>query len=422
MNQNPKKILNNTLERIGNTSLLRLQNLPKSQNLKAEFYVKTENNNPLGNISDRVVKAVLDILVLKYPSSTNTKIVSCFNDLSLSLVFLCRNYNFSCSIICEEKLEKEIVDMLRVSGADLVFSGEEGFLEKYCEDNKFVNFEKFLSENKQGLKLNLFSELEDQMNDFNYVFMTEKTAGYFGEHPKLVCVCPTGKSNSQDTIQVEKKASILQSRNLLTLEGLRIGEKSGQILSGAITFLKTKELDQKENTKIILILEDSLTLQKSLIINENNLISQKIIPGKIQRNQKSYSGKNSLSDFQNLKPIAFYDNRLTIGDCYDLLQNRLSFVPLRKNGKIIGVIDKTSLLKNVIVKKLDKNNSCVECVRDDFFVVDFDVSFFVVEKMLEVRDYVVVVKRREDGGIRCVYGVTVDDLVAMIDKDMKEIV
>lgn len=422
MNENPKRNLSSTTARIGNTNLIKLQNIPTSENIKTEVYVKTENENPSGNITDRVVKQILDQLVLKYTSSSNTRLVSVFNNLSLSLVLLCKSYNFTCSIICKDNLEKNVLDMLRLLGADLVFENQNGFLEKYCEENKFVNFDQFLSENQSQLKLNLFSELEDQIDNFDYVFMSEKTAEYFGENPKLVRVGLNGKSNLQETVQVERKNAVLQSRNLINQEGLLVGEKSGLILSGALNYLKTKELDQKENTRIIIILEDSLNLQNPSIVNENNLISQNIICGKTERKEKSYCGKNSISDFSNLKPIAYYDSRLTIGDCYDLLKTRLSFIPIRKQGKIVGVVDKKSLLKNVIVKNLDKNNSCIECIRKDFYLVDYEVPFFIVEKMLEEREYVVIVKRKEDGGIRCVYGFNIDDLVSMIDSDMNELV
>ena len=421
--EEPKTIMN-SLSRIGNTDLIKLQKLPEALKIKTQIYVKSENYNPTGNLTDRFAKAGLELLQSQKDLKNGSKIFSNYTeDLSKSLAFVAKNLDFELTIVYNEKVEKKRIDMLRALGANLVFSNDLNHGLELSKNSEGEFFDSFFEENKNELEIRLSEELKTQLSDFDHIFISEKNSFcYKGDDSKLVRVELSGNLNKQDTQEVKLNDAIKTSRLLINNEGILTGKKSGMILSGALNFLREKELTEKEDLKIIVVLEDSLNLQESLIINENNLISRRVLTGLGKREELSYSGKNNFSDFSTLKQIAYYDNRLTVGDCYDLLKERLAFVPIRKEGKIFGVIDQKSLLKNVIVKNLDKNNSCIECVRKDFFMVDYDVPFTIVEKMLEVKDYVVVVKRMENGNISNVYGICINDIVSLIDQDMEEIV
>lgn len=45
---------------IGNTPLVRLQNLEQAHGLQAAVYGKVESRNPAGSVKDRIAKAMLD--------------------------------------------------------------------------------------------------------------------------------------------------------------------------------------------------------------------------------------------------------------------------------------------------------------------------------------------------------------------------
>ena len=55
----PKKIMENVLDAIGNTPLIRLSNISKEDNLKCELLAKCEFFNAGGSIKDRIGKRML---------------------------------------------------------------------------------------------------------------------------------------------------------------------------------------------------------------------------------------------------------------------------------------------------------------------------------------------------------------------------
>ena len=77
-----------------------------------------------------------------------------------------------------------------------------------------------------------------------------------------------------------------------------------------------------------------------------------------------------MQDLPNIKPVAYYDKRLTVSDCFDLFKRGLPIIPIRENGEVIGVITKESLVKNVASKGLHLFSSCSHCTKRDFLKVN----------------------------------------------------
>lgn len=59
----------------------------------------------------------------------------------------------------------------------------------------------------------------------------------------------------------------------------------------------------------------------------------------------------------------YYDKRMTVGDCYEILKKGKLCVPIREGSRILGIVDCNSLRKNFILQNLDKDNSCVKCLK-----------------------------------------------------------
>jgi cysteine synthase len=110
------------LDLIGNTPLVELRRLTPKPDVR--IYAKLEGQNPTGSIKDRIAKAMLDDANLApgthvlEPTSGNTGI-------SLALVCRLRGYRLTC--VLPESATDERKRLLRLYGAELVFSpGEEG--------------------------------------------------------------------------------------------------------------------------------------------------------------------------------------------------------------------------------------------------------------------------------------------------------
>ena len=110
------------LDLVGNTPLVELSRLSPKPGVR--IYAKLEGQNPTGSIKDRVAKAMLDEAELEQgarilePTSGNTGI-------SLALIAKLRGYRLTC--VMPESATDERKRMLRLFGAELVFSpGAEG--------------------------------------------------------------------------------------------------------------------------------------------------------------------------------------------------------------------------------------------------------------------------------------------------------
>ena len=123
---------------IGGTPLLRLDNLMKIHDLKAELIVKIEGKNPGGSVKDRIAKAMIDdaeergVLkpggVIIEPTSGNT-------DIGLASVAAARKYRLILTM--PETMSVERRSLLKAYGAELVLTegpkGMKGAIEKADE-------------------------------------------------------------------------------------------------------------------------------------------------------------------------------------------------------------------------------------------------------------------------------------------------
>ena len=132
------KIYKTADELIGNTPLLELSNIKKSESLDATLLAKLEYFNPAGSVKDRIAKAMIDDAeksgklkkgsVIIEPTSGNTGI-------GLAAVAAARGYRII--IVMPETMSVERRILMKAYGAELVLSegakGMKGAIEKANE-------------------------------------------------------------------------------------------------------------------------------------------------------------------------------------------------------------------------------------------------------------------------------------------------
>lgn len=115
------KISNNILECIGNTPIVRLNKIPKSEGVECEILAKCEFLNPAGSIKDRIAKRMVEDaertgklkpgMQLFEPTTGNTGI-------ALSLVSAVKEYPLT--IFMTEKMSTEKEDVMTALGCNVV--------------------------------------------------------------------------------------------------------------------------------------------------------------------------------------------------------------------------------------------------------------------------------------------------------------
>lgn len=112
----------NILYHIGNTPLIKLNNIPKTYGLKCDVYAKCEFFNAGGSVKDRIALRMVEdaekkgiispgVSVLIEPTSGNTGI-------GLALCAAIKGYR--CIIVMPEKMSNEKVNILRALGSEIV--------------------------------------------------------------------------------------------------------------------------------------------------------------------------------------------------------------------------------------------------------------------------------------------------------------
>ena len=134
-------IYQNASQLIGNTPLLRLNNIEKKLNLIVTLLAKVEYFNPSCSVKDRVALSMIedaekkgilhhDSVVIE-PTSGNT---------GIGLASVCAAKGYKCILVMPENMSKERIKLIKAYGADVVLSpkekGMKGAVEKAEELSK----------------------------------------------------------------------------------------------------------------------------------------------------------------------------------------------------------------------------------------------------------------------------------------------
>ena len=115
------KSYNNILSLIGNTPLVRINNITKEHKIKAQVFAKMENLNPGYSVKDRIGISMIDWAenegVLK-KGGTIVEATSGNTGVGLALVAAVRGYK--CIFVLTEKASTEKVRYLKALGADII--------------------------------------------------------------------------------------------------------------------------------------------------------------------------------------------------------------------------------------------------------------------------------------------------------------
>ncbi|MBQ4383290.1 MAG: cysteine synthase A [Firmicutes bacterium] len=118
-----KKVYTSADQLIGNTPLLELSHIEKSENLEATLLAKLEYFNPAGSVKDRIAKAMIDDAEAKgllKPDSVIIEPTSGNTGIGLASVAAARGYRII--ITMPETMSVERRQLMKAYGAELVLS------------------------------------------------------------------------------------------------------------------------------------------------------------------------------------------------------------------------------------------------------------------------------------------------------------
>lgn len=122
------KVKNSFLDLVGNTPLVRVNNLIKKDELKADVLAKLEYFNPAGSVKDRIAKEmILDALEKGLINKNTTLIEPTSGNTGIGLSAVATALNLKIIITMPETMSVERRNLMKAYGAELVLTpGSEG--------------------------------------------------------------------------------------------------------------------------------------------------------------------------------------------------------------------------------------------------------------------------------------------------------
>ena len=295
------KVKNSFLDLVGNTPLVRVNNLIKKDELKADVLAKLEYFNPAGSVKDRIAKEmILDAMEKGLINENTTLIEPTSGNTGIGLSAVATSLNLKIIITMPETMSVERRNLMKAYGAELVLTpgseGMKGAIAKAKElasqiENSFIPGQFENPANPQAhyktTGPEIYSQTEGKVDIFVAGVGTGGTISGIGKYlkeqnpnVKVVAVEPasspvlsTGKGGAHkiqgigagfvpdtldtkiydEIITVENEDAFASGKEVAKTEGILIGISSGAAIQA------TKELAKREENKgktIVVLLPD----------------------------------------------------------------------------------------------------------------------------------------------------------------------
>lgn len=294
------KIYQNTSELIGNTPLLKLNNIENKYQLKSEVYAKVEAFNPGGSVKDRIAKAMIDKAISDGLINDQTQIIEATSgNTGIGLASVCAQKGLKLTIVMPETMSIERRKLIQAYGAEIVLTkgelGMPGAMAKAQElaeanGNSFIpsQFENTANPDIHYATTGkeIYADLDGQIDYFVAGVGTGGTLSGVGrylkaQNPKIkiIAVEPSGspviskgikgphkiqgigagfipKNLDRDIIDevilVDDEKAMAASRTIGQVEGLLVGISSGAAAYAAMTIA-----EKVADKKIVCLLPDT---------------------------------------------------------------------------------------------------------------------------------------------------------------------
>ena len=296
------EIKNTFLDLVGNTPLVRVNNLIKKDELKADVLAKLEYFNPAGSVKDRIAKEMIQDALEKGLINENTTLIEpTSGNTGIGLSAVATALNLKIIITMPETMSVERRNLMKAYGAELVLTpgseGMKGAIAKAKElasqiENSFIpgQFENPANPTAHYKTTGpeIYEQTEGKIDIFVAGVGTGGTISGIGKYlkeknpeVKVVAVEPasspvlsTGKGGAHkiqgigagfvpetldtkiydEIITVENEDAFATGKEMAKTEGILVGISSGAALYAAVEVAKRPE---NEGKTIVVLLPDN---------------------------------------------------------------------------------------------------------------------------------------------------------------------
>jgi len=442
------RVFNNITEVIGNTPLVRLNNIPKSYGLKCEILVKCEYLNPGGSVKDRIGQRMIeDAEKLNFIKPGYTLIEATSGNAGIGLCMTAAVKGYNMIITLPEKMSQEKVNVMKGLGAKIIRTPTEAAWdspESHIEvakrtrdslENAVILDQYNNSSNPVAHYDHTGQEIVDQTGGkLDYFFASLGTGGTMtGCASKIkekipTCKCigidPHGSILAQpeelnkiqasyhvegigydfipntcvrqhvdEWIKTDDEESFAMARRLIREEGLLVGGSSGSAVSAVINYALKNNLN--ENHRIVVILPDSVRNYINKFLSDDWMVDKGFLSTDIYVDKESkLYGKKARE--LNLPAVKSYDNKLTVKEAFEIFDQGADVIPIVEGNRVKSALFANKFLAGVQAKKLGPTDTIERLTTKDFIAVDIDTDLSVVQKLLDRHTHILVEEKKGD--------------------------
>jgi cystathionine beta-synthase len=388
----PAKPVGSVIDLIGSTPMVELKHFDTGP---CRLFIKLESQNPGGSIKDRIalsmIRAAEDDGSLK-PGGTIVEATAGNTGLALALVGALRDYKII--LVVPDKMAREKVQHLRALGADVritrsdVGKGHPEYYqdvaERIARETGGFHANQFGNPNNPLAHYHTTApEIWDQMDgNVDAIVVGVGSGGtlsgigrYFAEKsPKtrMVLADPIGSvlahfvrtgeiveagswnvegigedfipDNAdlalvRDAFYVSDRESMEAARELLTKEGILAGSSSGTLLSAALRFCR----QQTEPLRVVTFACDTGAKYLSKVYSDHWLAEQGLLERPIHGDLRDLVARQ----FSDGGVVSIRPSDTLLSAYNRLRQADVSQLPVIEDGRLVGILDESDILKGV---------------------------------------------------------------------------
>jgi len=434
-----RKISNNILETIGNTPMVRINNITKD--VKATVYAKVETFNPGNSIKDRMALKMIEDAEkdgrLK-PGGTIIEGTSGNTGMGLAIAAIIKGYK--CIFTTTDKQSKEKVDALKAFGAEVIvcptdvdpedprsYYSVSSRLEKEVQNswkpnqydnlsNSQANYEqtgpeiweqtegkithlvvgvgtggtisgtgRYLKEKNPNIKI-------WGIDTYGSVFKKYKETGIFDKNEIYPYITegigedflPANVDfNIIDRFEkVTDKDAAIMTREITKREGIFVGNSAGSAMAG----LMQLKNELKEGDVVVVIFHDHGTRYLGKMYNDEWMLEKGFF------DKKGLTAKDLINSSTNGKLITV-DANDTIGSTVALMnKTNISQIPVTKDKRIVGSLNENLIYAKIVANPDSKNNKVETIMSPLFPFVDITTPIDSLSAMITDTNPAVLVK------------------------------
>ena len=433
-------ILNNIIEAIGQTPLVRLNHV--SAHLKATLLAKVEYFNPGNSIKDRIALRMIEDAEKEgklKPGGTIIEGTSGNTGMGLALVAAVKGYR--CIFTMADKQSQEKIDILRAVGAEVIVCPTN----VVAEDPRsyYSVAQRLAREIPNSVHMNQYDnpgnraahyaatgpEIWEQtegkithlvvgmgtcgtvsgisqylkeknpniqvigIDTYGSVFKKLHETGEFDEneiYPYLTegigeDIVPANCDMSlvDKIIKVSDKDSALMTRRLAKNEGLFVGWSCGSAVQGALEYAR----DLNSDAMVVVILPDHGTRYLGKVYNDSWMQNHDFLA------EGSMRTAGEILNIKKSHPLITMDVAQPLSDAISLMRDKnVSQIPVTQGEEIVGSLNESRLLSTILDNPSLKAGPISQAMGDPFPFVLSSTRMDVISKLIHKENPAVLVK------------------------------